>query len=170
MKLLHKLFIKKENSNKNSNEYKKMLKEYRSLQRKEKELQDKLDLLIRDKITYQIEINNLKKETYKCNQCDVLKENIKQKVKINKELLSEKEEIQKEIDSMKNDHLDNVTFAFKDNKYFILDKENLYILSKCSKSEGYIDKDNICQDIHSIDSNDILSRFINQKGTTTPFI
>ena len=87
MKLLHKLFIKKENSNKNSNEYKKMLKEYRSLQRKEKELQDKLDLLIRDKITYQIEINNLKKETYKCNQCDVLKENIKQKVKINKELL-----------------------------------------------------------------------------------
>ena len=170
MKLLHKLFIKKENSNKNSNEYKKMLKEYRSLQRKEKELQDKLDLLIRDKITYQIEINNLKKETYKCNQCDVLKENIKQKVKINKQLLSEKEEIQKEIDNMKNDHLDNVTFAFKDNKYFILDKENLYILSKCSKSEGYIDKDNICKDIHSIDSNDILSRFINQKGTTTPFI
>ena len=170
MKLLHKLFIKKENSNKNSNEYKKMLKEYRSLQRKEKELQDKLDLLIRDKITYQIEINNLKKETYKCNQCDVLKENIKQKVKINKELLSEKEEIQKEIDNMKNDHLDNVTFAFKDNKYFILDKENLYILSQCSKSERYIDKDSICKDIHSIDSNDILSRFINQKGTTTPFI
>ena len=170
MKLLHKLFIKKENSNKNSNEYKKMLKEYRSLQRKEKELQDKLDLLIRDKITYQIEINNLKKETYQCNQCDVLKENIKQKVKINKELLSEKEEIQKEIDNMKNDHLDNVTFAFKDNKYFILDKENLYILSKCSKSERYIDKDSICKDIHSIDGNDILSRFINQKGTTTPFI
>ena len=44
---------------------------------------------------------------------------------------------------MKNDHLDNVTFAFKDNKYFILDKENLYILSKCSKSERYIDKDSM---------------------------
>lgn len=168
MKLLHRLFIKKENSSKNSNEYKTMLREYRSLQRKEKELQDKLDLLIQDKISYQIEINNLKKETYKCKQCDILKENIKQKVKINKELISEKEEIQKEIDSMKNE---NLTFAFKDNKYFILDNNNnLYILSKCSKSEGYIDKDNICKDIRSINSIDVLSRFINQKGTTTPFI
>ena len=164
MKLLHRLFIRKDNST--SNEYTKMLKEYRKLQRKEKELQDKLDLLIQDKISYQIDINNLKKETYHCKQCDILKEKIKHQIIINKELIAQKEEIKKEFLNIKKE---SVTYIIKNGKYFILDNNgNLFILSKCSKNKDY--NDNKCNEISSISNIDILSRFINNKESTTPFI
>ena len=169
MKTLKRLFFK----GKTDNSYKQLLKEYKELQAKEKALQSQLDELIEEKVTGQIKINELQKETVRCENCERMNKQIQSYLNIKKDLLSEIKNLNDEIKTLSTrvstqENLDQNSplpqpekYFIMNNKYYIIDKErNLYTLSKCTKYEEF--KEKIYKEGKCIgDDNDLLMQFIN---------
>ena len=169
MKTLKRLFFK----DKTNNTYKQLLKEYKELQVKEKLLQSQLDELIEEKVTGQIKINELQKETARCENCERMNKQIQAYLNIKKDLLLETKTLNDEIKALSTtvstkENLDINSslpqpekYFIMNNKYYIIDKErNLYTLSKCTKYEEFKEKmynEGKCTG----GDNDLLMQFIN---------
>ena len=149
MKTLKRLFFK----DKTNNTYKQLLKEYKELQVKEKLLQSQLDELIEEKVTGQIKINELQKETARCENCERMNKQIQAYLNIKKDLLLETKTLNDEIKALSTtvstkENLDINSslpqpekYFIMNNKYYIIDKErNLYTLSRCTKYEEFKEK------------------------------
>lgn len=183
MKILKKIFFQKKEENETSlpkisqKKYRKSLKEYNDLQQKEKKLQSQIDELIQKKIVLQIKINELEQSSIRCENCDILDEQIKEYLQDKKNFLQRisnlKEEIKiyqsnikNQFNKTENDEIlqpneilpEPVKYFIMNNKFYIIDKNNdLYTLTKCKKFEEY--KKNNAQ--YDKGQEDLLLNFIN---------
>ena len=163
MKILKKIFFQKKEENEtslqkiNPKNYKKSLKEYNELQQTEKKLQSQIDELIQEKIVLQIKINELEQSSIRCENCDILDEQIKIYLQDKKNFLQRVSNLKQEIkiyqsniknqpNKIEDDEIlqpneplpEPAKYFIMNNKFYIIDNNNdLYTLTKCKKFEEY---------------------------------